>query len=341
MAVKRVNRPVLDSKIFADRGQPESVEPHGGPAHRRNPHHDQEADHRGCHHGDLVQRHSGAARDPLDELAEHPFLGDLFADDRTPQAIEHVELPQKPVDGADHDHSAIDEEAVEQQLAERHLEQDALARMRRLLGGDFAPEDSAAHLVERRRGQHADRRLWFRTRTGFDAHFDHAQQAMKHVLDRIQVLDARIRDVALVPEDEAGADHQLGSFVTHAKRQIPDDRHDRRGDEKQHHPRVDVRTGPPRGDHQADEAGQRKRLEAPPEREQDGDRVEPFLRRHRFPPSAGGVRESGARERGPGRADRRGRGRFRPCRRPACRARACARAAPAKRRCAARASAGC
>jgi hypothetical protein len=67
-------------------------------------------------------------------------------------------------------------------------------------------------------------------------HLDDVEEAVEHVLDGVDVLDARERDVTLVAEHEAGSDHQLVLVVLQAERQVTDDGRERGGNDEHQQP---------------------------------------------------------------------------------------------------------
>ena len=86
---------------------------------------------------------------------------------------------------------------------DRGLRRLRLLRDRRLAGARAALEDAPAHLLEDRLVQDADRGFGRLAASGLDADFGDAQQPVRDVSHRVQVLDPRIRHVALVAKDDA------------------------------------------------------------------------------------------------------------------------------------------
>ena len=200
------------------------------------------------------------------------------------------------------------------------------ARVRRVHRCDSGSvcEDAVAQFVDRGQRQHAQARFFLLSAAGFDAHFGHAEQAMNDVLDRIDVLDARERHVALVAEDQARSDHQLVVLVAKAERQVADDRGDRRGNEQHQQPRFPSRRHAaepaPRaaGGLRGAEDDQHRRhgevLGVLRQVKQQRRRMQPLLRRHRRPPMAAGARGCEARGRARARRARPWRDRCPRCR---------------------------
>jgi hypothetical protein len=102
------------------------------------------------------------------------------------------------------------------------------------------------HLSERCRRQHSHRRFGLAARRGFDAHFGHAERAMQHVLDGVDVLNAGIRNVALAAEHPSFADHQFSRIESVPEGETAGERCEGVRNEQKHQPEIPVasaRTG--------------------------------------------------------------------------------------------------
>ena len=168
-------------------------------------------------------------------------------------------------------------------------------------------EHPAPDLVEGRAREDAQAGFLFLAAARLDADFDDGEEAVEDVLDGVHVLDARVRDVTLVAKQQAPADHELALVVAQAKCQVAGDGHRRGGHEQDQQPPLPTlrygaehtaRTAAGAGD--PEDQQQRRQREIPGVARQVEDecgRVQPLLRRHRPPPTAGGARGWRARGR--------------------------------------------
>jgi hypothetical protein len=133
---------------------------------------------------------------------------------------------------------------------------------------------------------------------------DDPEHPVQHVLHRVDVLHARVRDVPLVPEDEARSNHQLALFVAIPEGGVPN--HDRRAvrDEEQERPRLPITARGSGGD-EHHESGNEELAQFLAQPEEQRVWMQTPVRRHPIPPAGADDRESRAPFRARDRARRR------------------------------------
>jgi hypothetical protein len=121
--------------------------------------------------------------------------------------------------------AAIFDEGVEHKLPWREPKQRPV-RGRNGRAGGFAAggfpvmrrtEHPSTHLLEVGERQDAQRGLGLFAACGLNLHFNNAGDPVQDVLHRIDVLDAVVGHVPLIPEDHAGTDHEFARVVAVAE----------------------------------------------------------------------------------------------------------------------------